>query len=269
MRELDFLYRQFGLQVLQKKINNPLSIKEFEGENSAAKSSRAIRIVLIEDHVILRDGLRSLLEINSDFEIVGEAGGFAEGIEVVASCKPGLVITDIRLAGDSGLKLIPELKKINPSPRILILSAHCTDEYVRAALEAGADAYVLKESSLEELTLGIKTVMSGQQYFSTEVTSRVVSGYLGREGKQKLESASKITPREIEVLTLIAQAYSTKSIARELKLSTKTVEKHRSNLMRKLELRSSAAITLYAVRHHYVSAETPSAEQQKGTEDRH
>lgn len=109
--------------------------------------------------------------------------------------------------------------------------------------------------------------MSGKQYFSTEVTSRVVSGFLGQEEKQKQESASKITPREAEVLTLIAHAYSTKDIARKLDLSVKTVEKHRSNMMRKLELRSSAAITLYAVRHNYISADTPGAGEGHGGEE--
>jgi DNA-binding NarL/FixJ family response regulator len=228
---------------------------------------RLIRIVLVEDHVILRDGLRSLLEMDADFEVVGEAGGIAEGMDLVASRKPDLVITDIRLAGDSGLALIPELKRTHPSIRVLILTAHCTDEYVRAALEAGADGYVLKEASREELALGIRIVMTGKQYFSTEVTTRMVSGFLGHDEKQKQESAARITPRESEVLTLIAQAHSTKAIARKLKLSVKTVEKHRSNMMRKLQLRSSAAITLYAVRHNYISAETPGAGEGHGGEE--
>jgi len=244
-----------------------MSMENLTGQTSAPGGLPLIRIVLVEDHVILRDGLRSLLEMDADFKIVGEAGGFAEGMQVVASCKPDLVITDIRLAGDSGLKLIPELKKTHPSMKTLILSAHCTDEYVRAALEAGADGYVLKEASRGELAQGIRTVMSGKQYFSTEVTSRVVSGFLGQEEKQKQESASKITPREAEVLTLIAHAYSTKDIARKLDLSVKTVEKHRSNMMRKLELRSSAAITLYAVRHNYISADTPGAGEGHGGEE--
>ncbi|MCJ7555651.1 MAG: response regulator transcription factor [Gammaproteobacteria bacterium] len=244
-----------------------MPMEDFTGQTSAAKGFPVIRIVLVEDHVILRDGLRSLLEMDAEFKIVGEAGGFAEGMEVVASRKPDLVITDIRLAGDSGLKLIPALKKAHPSLRAMILTAHCTDEYVRAALEAGADGYVLKEASREELAQGIRTVMSGKQYFSTEVTTRVVSGFLGNEEKQKLESASKITPREAEVLTLIAHAYSTKAIARKLDLSVKTVEKHRSNLMAKLELRSSAAITLYAVRHNYISAEAPDASERHESEE--
>ena len=240
---------------------------DLTGQISAARDLPLIRIVLVEDHVILRDGLRSLLEMDADFKIVGEAGGIAEGIDVVASLKPDLIITDIRLAGDSGLTLIPKLKKAHPSIRALILTAHCTDEYVRAALEVGADGYVLKEASREELAQGIRTVMSGKQYFSTEVTTRVVSGFLGHEEKQKQESASRITPREAEVLTLIAHAYTTKAIARKLDLSVKTVEKHRSNMMRKLELRSAAAITLYAVRHNYVSAQAPAVGEQDRSDE--
>jgi len=214
-----------------------------------------VKIVLIEDHIILRDGLRSLLGMEDDFEVVGEADSCDSGMEVVKAVNPDIVITDIGLPGRSGLTLIPQLKAYDPSIRVLVLTAHCTDEYVRIALESGADGYVLKDDSRAELMTGIRTVMQGQQYFSTPVTSRVVSGFLkGSEVTPKL-SGPQITAREVEVLTLIASAYSTKEIARKLDLSVKTVEKHRSNLMKKLGLRSTAAVTLYAVRNNYLSAD--------------
>ena len=214
-----------------------------------------VRIVLIEDHVILRDGLRSLLNMEPDFTVVGEADACDSGLAVVKSQNPDIVITDIGLPGRSGLTLIPEIKEYDSAMKVLVLTAHCTDEYVRAALESGADGYVLKDASREELMNGVRTVMQGQQYFSTPVTSRVVSGFLGKGGRQEQKPGSKITPRETEVLTLIASAYSTKEIARKLELSVKTVEKHRSNLMRKLGLRSTAAVTLYAVRNNYLSVD--------------
>lgn len=215
-----------------------------------------VRIVLVEDHVILRDGLRSLLDMESDFEVVGEADSCDSGLEVVKSVRPNIVLTDIGLPGRSGLTLIPEIKQFDESIYVLVLTAHCTDEYVRAALESGADGYVLKDSSREELNTGIRTVMNGEQYLSREVTNRIVSGYLGLANPAGSREASKITARETEVMTLIASAYSTKEIANRLDLSVKTVEKHRSNLMRKLGLRSSAAVTLYAVRHNYLSADS-------------
>ena len=218
-------------------------------------SEMKVKIVLIEDHVILRDGLRSLLNMEDDFDVVGEADACDAGMDVVKSVHPDLVITDIGLPGRSGLTLIPELKEYNSAIRVLVLTAHCTDEYVRVALESGADGYVLKDASRAELMTGIRTVMQGQQYFSTPVTSRVVSGFLGKSDDARKRTGSHITPREAEVLTLIASAYSTKEIARKLDLSVKTVEKHRSNLMRKLGLRSSAAVTLYAVRNNYLSVD--------------
>ncbi len=214
-----------------------------------------VSIVLVEDHVILRDGLRSLLDMEAEFKVVGETDTCDKALDIIKEVKPDLVVTDIGLPGRSGLTLIPEIKELDSSIRVLVLTAHCTDEYVRAALESGADGYVLKDASRAELMTGINTVMDGQQYLSMEVTTRVVSGYLGNSSQGKSRETSKITPREEEVLTLIASAYSTKEIANRLDLSVKTVEKHRSNLMRKLGLRSSAAVTLYAVRHNYLSAD--------------
>lgn len=216
----------------------------------------SLSIVLVEDHVILRDGLRSLLNMESDFEVVGEAGSCDAAIAVIQNLKPDMVITDIGLPGRSGLTLIPEIKALDESIRVLVLTAHCTDEYVRAALESGADGYVLKDASRAELITGIRTVMNGQQFFSTLVTSRVVSGFLHQTDESRKKTKSKITPRETEVMILIATAYSTKEIARKLDLSVKTVEKHRSNLMRKLGLRSTAAVTLYAVRNAYLSVDS-------------
>jgi DNA-binding NarL/FixJ family response regulator len=215
------------------------------------KKPGSVRVLLIEDHVILREGLRALLDLEPDLEVVGEAESVVQGRAVADATRPGLVITDIALPGESGLSIIPSLKDELPGVRVLVLTAHCTDEYVRAALEMGADGYILKDASRSELLEGIRAVLDGRQYFSAAVTHHVVSGYLGRrEAKPRQEVP--VTAREKEVLKLIALAYSTKRIALRLKLSVKTVEKHRSNLMRKLELQNTAAVTLYAVRHKLV-----------------
>jgi DNA-binding NarL/FixJ family response regulator len=214
-----------------------------------------VNIVLVEDHIILREGLRSLLEMEDEFNVVGEAESCDEGFKLVKATSPHVVIVAIGLAGRSGLTLIPELKSFDAAIRALVLTARCSDEYVRAALESGADGYVLKDASPTELMTGIRILMEGQQYFSTPVASRIVSGFLNTPGPSDKQRSPRITPRESEVLTLIAAARSTKEIARNLGLSVKTVEKHRSNLMRKLALRSTAAVTLYAVRNNYLSVD--------------
>jgi DNA-binding NarL/FixJ family response regulator len=202
-----------------------------------------------------------LLSLEHDFEVVGEAASAAEGVVVVARHSPDIVITDLALPGTTALTIIPELKEADPNLRVLVLSAHCTDEYVRAALESGADGYVLKDASRAELVEGIRTVLRGRQFFSKAVTSTVISGYLGRDGKPNLGDEGKLTSREREVLKLIAMANSTKQIAGLLDLSVKTVEKHRSNLMRKLELHNTAAVTLYAIRNKMVPIDTLSDDE--------
>lgn len=219
------------------------------------ESNPTIRILLIEDHVILREGLRSLLEMEDDLSIIGEATSGEEGLRIAATKKPDLIMTDIGLPGRSGLSIIPDLRLSNPDAKILVLTAHCTDEYVRAALDAGADGYILKDAERTDLIQGIHSVIEGQKYFSQAVAEKVVSGYLGIPGSIGNNKSGDITNRERQVLLLIATANSNKKIASRLSLSIKTVEKHRSNLMRKLNLRSTAAITLYAIRHNLITAD--------------
>jgi DNA-binding NarL/FixJ family response regulator len=212
-----------------------------------------VRIFLIEDHAILREGLRALLELEPDLQVVGEAESVSKARPLLETARPDLVITDIAFPGEIGLSAIPLFKQVLPAVRVLVLTAHCTDEYVRAALEMGADGYILKDASRLELLAGIRASLNGRQYFSSAVTNRVVAGFLGKEGGMREELP--ITQREKEVLKLIAMAYSTKRIAMRLNVSVKTVEKHRSNLMRKLDVQNTAAVTMYAVRHNLVPVE--------------
>jgi two-component system, NarL family, response regulator NreC len=209
--------------------------------------TQPVRIVLIEDHAILREGLRALIELEPELRVVGEATCAAEGVAVVKASQPVLVLLDLALPGASGLSAIHELRAESPQLRVLVLTAHCTDEYIRAALNAGADGYVLKDASRAELMLAIRSAVNGHKYFSEPVSARLVSGYLQRSGGS--EAYPRITDREREVLTRIALGESNKRVASALRLSIKTVEKHRANLMRKLELHNTAAVTLFAVRH--------------------
>jgi len=190
--------------------------------------------------------LRALIDLEPDLKVVGEAGTGAEGVRAVQGLKPTLVITDLAMPGGSGLGTIEELRAACPNLRVLVLTAYCNDEYIELALSAGADGYVLKDASRTELLQAIRAVVAGQKYFSKPVSARLVSGYLRRN--DPADSCPAITEREREVLIRIALGESNKRVAVALCLSVKTVEKHRANLMRKLELHNTAAVTLFAVR---------------------
>jgi DNA-binding NarL/FixJ family response regulator len=210
----------------------------------------AASVVLVEDHAILREGLRALIELEPDLKVVGEASTAAQGVSVAQGLNPTLVITDLAMPGGSGLDIIDELRAACASLRVLVLTAYCTDEYIELALSAGADGYVLKDASRAELLQAIRTVIAGQKYFSKPVSARLVSGYLRRN--DPADPSPAITEREREVLIRIALGESNKRVAGALHLSVKTVEKHRANLMRKLELHNTAAVTLFAVRNGLV-----------------
>jgi len=222
------------------------------------KSSTYTSIVIIEPHGILREGLRALIELEVDLRVVGEASTGADGVRVVQSTDPALVITDLAPPGTQGLRIIEQLRAASARVHVLVLTAYCTDEYIRAALGAGADGYVLKDAGRAELLQAIRSVIAGQKYFSEPVSARLVSGYL-RRNEPTLGAAAgvypRITEREREVLTHVALGESNKRVALALRLSVKTVEKHRANLMRKLELHNTASVTLFAVRNGLVPAQ--------------
>jgi two-component system, NarL family, response regulator NreC len=214
----------------------------------------AASIVIIESHGILREGLRALIELEGDLRVVGEAGTAADGIRAVQSTDPALVITDLTTPGSQGLRIIEQLRAASARVRVLVLTACCSDEYIRAALNAGADGYVLKDAGRTELLQAIRSIIAGQKYFSEPVSARLVLGYL-RRSEPTPGPWPQITEREREVLTHVALGESNKRVALALRLSVKTVEKHRANVMRKLELHNTASVTLFAVRNGLVPAE--------------
>ena len=212
-------------------------------------------LVLVEDHAILREGLRALLELEPDLRIVGEAANATDAVATIDLVNPGLVITDIALPGGSGIELIGRLRMSRRELKILVLTAHNSEEYIRAALNAGADGYVLKDATRADLLQAIRAVLSGQTYLCSSVTAKVVSGYLHPKADESPDSATEqVTGREREVLTRVALGESNKVIARALGVSVKTIEKHRANLMRKLTLHNTAAVTRFAIRHGMLSA---------------
>lgn len=207
-----------------------------------------LSIVLADDHTILREGLRALLTADPSFEIVGEARDGREAVRCVERLGPDLLLMDLSMPRMSGMDAIREIKKRYPETKIIALTVHKTEEYLLTTLQAGADGFVLKDATHEELIMAIKNVMGGKSYLSPGVSEKVIDGYLkGKESAQSLSSWESLSQREREVLKLIAEGYKNKEIAEDLCISLKTVEKHRANLMKKLDLHNAAALTVYAV----------------------
>ncbi|MGO8990075.1 MAG: response regulator [bacterium] len=218
--------------------------------------SEKVRIVIAEDHTILREGLRSLLSSNVNFEVVGEAGDGREAIRQVKKLKPDLILSDLSMPRMNGMEAIKEIKRESPATKILVLTVHRAEEYILATFRAGADGYLLKDSTHSELLMAVKKVLSGTHYISPEISEKVIEGYI--EGKKSLKSRTSwetLTQREREILKLIAEGYRNKEIAGDLCISVKTVEKHRANLMEKLDLHSIQALTTFAIEKGLVSRE--------------
>jgi len=207
------------------------------------------RIVIAEDHTILREGLRALLSSDPDLEIVGEAEDGQEAIRCVEKLKPALVLMDLSMPRVNGMDAIREIKKRAPDTKVLVLTVHKTDEYIVATLQAGADGYVLKDSTNVELRMAIKTVLGGKFFISPGISARVIGGYLETKRPQRGASTpwETLTARERGILKLIAEGYKNKDIADFLCISVKTVEKHRANLMQKLDMHSVSALTTLAI----------------------
>jgi RNA polymerase sigma factor (sigma-70 family) len=214
------------------------------------------KIVLAEDHTILREGLKSLLSSSQDFEVIGEAADGREAIRCVEKLKPDLILIDLSMPRMNGMEAIREIRRISKEVKILVLTVHKSEEYVLATFKAGADGYVLKDATHEELLMAIQSVLKGRNYISPEISEKVLEGYL--EGRKRLKSQTAwetLTPREREILKLIAEGYKNKEIAEELCISVKTVEKHRSNLMEKLNLHNVQALTAFAIEKGLVTKE--------------
>lgn len=206
-------------------------------------------IVLAEDHNILRAGLKALLESNPVFKVIGEADNGRDAVKRVGELKPDLVIMDLSMPGLSGIDAVRKICDRYPEVKTLVLTVHSEEEYVLASLEAGANGYVLKDASQTELIAASERVLSGKTYLSPDITEKVVKSYLQAK-KNTREPATKwdlITLRERQILKLIAEGHTNKSMANYLSISVKTIEKHRANLMKKLDLHSVSALTAYAL----------------------
>ncbi len=213
------------------------------------------RIYIVEDHTLLRAGLRSLLSEDPDIEIVGEADNGHDAIRAIGPLAPNLVLLDISMPGMNGIEAMIDIKRRNPETRVLVLTIHKTEEYIHASLRAGADGYILKDATYDELHVAIRSVLNGKTYLSPDVAGKVINGYLG-SGKDSTAASvwDTLTHREREVLKLVAEGHPNRYISDYLCLSIKTVEKHRSNLMKKLDLHNASMLTSYAIEKGLVSS---------------
>jgi DNA-binding NarL/FixJ family response regulator len=210
--------------------------------------SNKTRVVIAEDHTLLRAGLRIMLSQEPDMEVVGEADNGKDAIRLAGTLDPDLVLMDLTMPGTNGMEATAEIKRRHSTVRVLVLTIHKTDEYIQEALRAGADGYVLKDASQDELRTAIRTVLNGKSFLSPDVSEKVINGYLaGGDIAHTGTAGDRLTLREREVLKLVAEGHGNKHIAGYLCLSIKTVEKHRSNMMKKLGLHSTAGVTAYAI----------------------
>ncbi len=208
---------------------------------------KGVRVLLADDHTLVRAGLRKLLESMANMEVVGECGDGLELLALAETLQPDLVLMDIAMPGLNGLEATARVVKQWPGIRVLILSMHQNEEYVRQALRHGAVAYLLKDAAPMELELAIQAVLQGGTYLSPAVSKGVLSDYVQRLRGED-QDADPLTPRQREVLQLIAEGHSSKEVARRLDLSVKTVETHRSQLMKQLDIHEVTGLVRYAMR---------------------
>ncbi len=193
----------------------------------------------------MRDGLQALLASEPDFEVVGATAEGESAIRAADTLQPNIILMDLSIPHVSGTDAITRIKRKHPEIKIVVLTLHKEDKFIQAALQAGADAYVLKDDNREELFTALLTVITGRRYLSPNILERVIMGYLDRT--TETPSWEILTDREQEVMKLIAEGYRTKDIAAQLTVSPRTVETHRTNLMKKLDLASVSAVTAYAI----------------------
>jgi DNA-binding NarL/FixJ family response regulator len=204
-----------------------------------------IRVLVADDHMIVRAGIRHVVESESDFEVVGEAASGSEALSLAARLRPDVVVLDISMPDQSGLEVAARLRSSAGPPRVLILSMHDNPEYVLESVRAGAHGYLLKDTAATELRDAIRAVWRGESYFSPPVASRLTAAV--REEHDQHHALEQLTSREREVLQGIARGHTNKEIAADLGISHRTVETHRESLMRKLRIRTVAELTRFAM----------------------
>jgi DNA-binding NarL/FixJ family response regulator len=219
----------------------------------ATKMNDKKRILLAEDHTLFRAGILALLSKEPDLEVVGETDNGKDAVRLAGVLSPDLILMDLNMPGTNGLDAIGLIKKRYSAIRILIVTMHRNEEYVHETVRAGANGYLLKDATHDELLVAVRSVLSGKTYLSPDIASQVIHKYLGGGHEFGSGGWESLTPRERQVLKLIGEGRQNRDIALYMNLSVKTVEKHRSNLMRKLDLHNSSTVTAFAIEKGLVS----------------
>lgn len=206
-----------------------------------------ISIVLADDHHVVRQGLKALLEAEPDLKVIGEAGDGITTAQLVENLKPNILILDLMMTGMNGLEVTRQVAKRSPKTIVVILSMHSNEGYVLEAMRAGAKAYIIKESSADELVHAIREVMAGHRYLGPPLSERVIDNYMKKAETNALDPYDALTTREREVLHLAAQGNTNAEIATRLFISRRTAEIHRTNMMRKLGLKTQTQLVRYAI----------------------
>lgn len=216
----------------------------------------SIRVMLVDDHQIVREGLRSLLASREGVQVIGEAGDGRAAITLSQELRPDVVVMDIGMPDLNGIEATRRIRADQPRVKVVALSMHSDRRFLTEALKAGASGYLLKDSAFDELEVAIRAVHAGQTYLSPRITDAVVEGYLRQRSTPEEPSVfAVLSPREREVLQLVAEGHATKQIASSLHVSVKTVETHRRQIMNKLSIHSVAELTKYAIREGLSSVE--------------
>jgi DNA-binding NarL/FixJ family response regulator len=218
-------------------------------------STKPIRVLLADDHTLVRAGIRALLEKLPGFEVAGEASDGREVIVLIKTHQPDVVLMDISMPGLNGLQALARITRDFPQVRVIILSMHPNDEYVMQALKSGASGYLLKRAATAELPAALKSVVGGEMYLSREIASRFLKKFPLQQIARSTSPLEQLTPRQREILQLLAEGQTTKAIASILKINGKTVEYHRSKLMAVLKIFDVPGLVRFAMRTGLVSAE--------------
>jgi DNA-binding NarL/FixJ family response regulator len=213
----------------------------------AAEPTRR-RVLLVDDHPMMRAGLAHLIERQPDLMVCGEASNPAEAIKGLPATKPEVILADLTMPGRSGLEFIKDLLALNPTQPILVVSMHDESVYAERALRAGARGYIMKEAGGEAVVAAIRQILRGEVYVSPAMSARILEGFSGKRPRGSASPIEKLSDREFEVFQLIGQGKSTRDIAEQLHLSPKTVDVHRSNIKEKLDLRDATSLIRHAVR---------------------
>jgi DNA-binding NarL/FixJ family response regulator len=215
--------------------------------------AKAYRIVLADDHILVRHGLKRILEEKANLEVAGEVGDGLELLNILNKVDPHLIILDVSMPNLRGIEAIPEIRHVRPNVKVLMLTMHKEEEYLYQAISAGADGYLLKEDAEKELFTAIESIKEGKIYISPGLTDQSMQNWARlRRGEDDSRLAEELTVRQREILKLIAEGKSNKEIGSLLCISVRTVERHRANMMSKLNIRKTAELVQYALRKHYI-----------------